>query len=881
MAHLIDSSSTEYRRTLRKGMSRRSFLRITLAGSGLLTGAAAAEALSAQTAFADSADAATVGADDYPEQLKIAHLTDIHYFSKDLWSDCADFTVAENSDRKMFKESGAILDKALADLVDYKPDLIVVSGDLTKDGERVCHEQVHAKLIATKAKIAAANGGKEPQILVINGNHDINNHANGRDFSSGAAQPTDELDPLQFKKLYHDCGYDAAFATFDKGGTMGGSLSYAVRPAKGVTMLVIDSGKYSADQTASGTDEHETSGMIGEKLLAWTCSQAKQAKKAGDVVIAMQHHGIVPHFGMEPQVLGEYLVDDYERIAAAYADAGISCVLTGHMHANDIAATTTASGSTIYDIETCATVTYPSNTRYATLSWTRKGDTATVDAVLDVENHELGAVAYGDSGYPGAANISDITAYGNDHLLTTDVVKTMVGDALVAPYLQQFASMGSKAAIAGLMGVGPEQLDERIFSLVAGLLPTSKETGMVIDWSTLHSLLKSYGSAAIWFDGTAAKIMIERVEDNAAKSNAVVPMSLELTSADAAKLKNAEAAAPRTSASTYSLYISTETLSKFLSKVYRNLDEKVLTDPDAVVAIVKQLVDVLMAAKVADGEHAVFDLVKYAYGDHLHGDETCDAWAETAIANSAKDGSTAGDGSVIGFARAAVNSVVVGDGSGDTDLITLLKKVRFTIGDLVAANDGGSNKGPFTLIGFVVNSVGALLQKLGDDPAALIPNIPSLTQLLHDTLYTLTHDDNVQTDRKLALPAVALTDPDYKPGDNGGNGGSTGEDGNGSQGGSGDQGDHGSNPGSGAGNGGSSANGSGSGNGTGAGDSGSKTPTGGGSKGSKGNLPQTGDSSLLATAATALTGIATVAVGIRKALRPEPEGADEDIERKF
>ena len=858
MARFVEAAEAEQENEAR-GITRRNFLRIGLAGSALLAGSAATGAFTAKSAFAETVT--DEGANAYPNQLKIAHLTDIHYFSKDLWSDCPDFTVAENSDRKMFKESGAILDKALADLVEYRPDLVIISGDLTKDGERVCHEQVHAKLMAMREQVAAANDGKALQILVINGNHDINNHANGRDFSSGTAQPTDAVNPLQFKELYRDCGYDAAFAAFDKGGTTGGSLSYAVRPAKGVTLLVVDSGKYSADQTASGTDEHETSGMIGDKLLAWICNQAAQAKKAGDVVIAVQHHGIVPHFGMEPQVLGEYLVDDYKRIAAAYADAGVSCVFTGHMHANDIAATTTAAGNTIYDIETCATVTYPSNTRYATLRWARKGSTASVDAVLDVECHELGAVAYGASGYPGAADIADITAYGNDHLLTTDVVKTMVGDALVAPYLQQFAATGSKAAIAGLLGVEPEQLDGQIFNLVAGLLPTSKETGMVIDWSSLNSLLKSYGSAAIWFDAPAAKIMIERVEGAAAASSVATPMALELTAEAAAELEAAAAATPMAAASTYSLYISAETLSKFLSKVYQNLDEKVLTGPAAVVAIVKQLVDALMSAAVADSEHTVFDLVKYAYGDHLHGDETCEAWAETAIANSANDGSAAGDGSVIGFARAAINTVLVGSGSGDTDLIKLLKKVKFTLTDLVASNDGSSGKGPFTLIGLVVSSVGALLGYLGDDPAGLIPNIPSVAQLAHDTLYTLTHDDNVQTDRKLALPAVALVDPDYQQG------GDAGEDGSGT-------GDDGSKPGAGTG---PDAGGVAGGSGT-TGGNGNRKPSGNNAKGSAETLPQTGDNSLFTGIATALVGAAAVVAGAWKAARPKVDNLDEDIE---
>ena len=39
-------------------------------------------------------------------------------------------------------------------------------------------------------------------------------------------------------------------------------------------------------------------------------------------MIGLQHHGMVPHFSMEPDLLPMYLVNDYERLAQVYADAG-------------------------------------------------------------------------------------------------------------------------------------------------------------------------------------------------------------------------------------------------------------------------------------------------------------------------------------------------------------------------------------------------------------------------------------------------------------------------------------------------------------------------------------------------------------------------------
>ena len=133
-------------------------------------------------------------------------------------------------------------------------------------------------LFDAKKRLKAA--GKETQFAVIHGNHDINNDLNGRDFSSGFAEHTDLVDPLAYKDLYADCGYDDAIAMFDQGGSKGGSLSYVLRPVKGVTLIAVDSCKYSTDQNGLDVDEHVTSGVVGEKLLQWIESQAKQARAA-------------------------------------------------------------------------------------------------------------------------------------------------------------------------------------------------------------------------------------------------------------------------------------------------------------------------------------------------------------------------------------------------------------------------------------------------------------------------------------------------------------------------------------------------------------------------------------------------------------------------
>ena len=740
---------------LEKEISRRNFVRFSVVGAG-----ATAVAMSADPyeAAAETIEAGT----DYPNQIKIVHLSDVHYFSQKLYADCDDFTIAENSDRKMFRESGAIVDKALAEIVAYQPDLVIISGDLTKDGELVCHQDMHEKLAAAKKQLA--NAGKQAMFCVINGNHDINNDDNGRDFSSGKAEHTDLVDPLAFKELYADCGYDDAIAKFDEGGSQGGSLSYVVRPAKGVTLIVVDSGKYSADQNGLGRDEHVTSGVVGEKLLAWVESQAKQARAAGDIVFVTQHHGVIPHFSMEPELMGEYLVDNYEDCQLRYADAGVSAVFTGHMHANDIASITTEAGNTLYDIETCATVTYPSDIRFATLSWKREEGTANVEATLAVENHPLGSVDYVDFDNGATTRIPDITAYGEERLLTVDVIKTMIADALVSPEIDDMvANGGVKPALAGLLGglnVGDgtaDGLDPALFNMLLTMLPQSQDEALAVVLGDLSFLLKSYGTLGIWSDAAQQRIILEQL-DGVTSSAQVLALSPDPSLA--AEIEAVAASVPMAAAGYWSYYIDATSFAKFMATLYANIDAQLLQEGRGdTLNLLRSLIEVLVNEQVSDDGKILFDLIKFAYGDHLYGDETCPDWVEVSAANmqltgSDSEGNPTADGSLISYLRGTINNE-----ENLKALTTLLKKVKFKLGDLCVKDQGS---GPITLIGIVASNVGSVLGFLGDNPADMIPNIPQLAELAHGALYSLTHDESVLTDRKLEL-ASTLTDPDWKP----------------------------------------------------------------------------------------------------------------------
>lgn len=356
--------------------------------------------------------------------LRIAVMSDLHYLSPDMIADTEDFEHAFNSDRKLLKESSSVLHEMLERVRADKPDILLVSGDLTKDGEQECHAALAKQLQQLQQDIPGL------KIYVINGNHDIRNY-NAKNFNTpdGKAVPATRTHPEDFKRIYDFVYSDpTVIATFTPAaGNEAGSLSYVARPVEGLTIVAMDTCRYSKENTSNGTDEHETSGAISADLEKWVIEQTAAAKARGDLVIGLEHHGLVPHFDVEPTILPMYLVNGYERIAQEYADAGMSAVFTGHMHAVDIAAMTTKAGNTFYDIETGSALTYPCPVRFVDLRRTTVGGETNTYMSVSTKTH-IGPIHYTDPATGVAYVIDDLTEYAREFGFTTAMLKTVAGD---------------------------------------------------------------------------------------------------------------------------------------------------------------------------------------------------------------------------------------------------------------------------------------------------------------------------------------------------------------------------------------------------------------------------------------------------------------------
>jgi 3',5'-cyclic AMP phosphodiesterase CpdA len=98
--------------------------------------------------------------------IKIGVITDTHYLSEKLTDDGYALQDYIQVSGKNIKDAPAVLDKVLDDYLHSDIEVLLVNGDMTKDGEKQSHLDFVNKLKPLQ--------DKGVKVFVIPGNHDIN-----------------------------------------------------------------------------------------------------------------------------------------------------------------------------------------------------------------------------------------------------------------------------------------------------------------------------------------------------------------------------------------------------------------------------------------------------------------------------------------------------------------------------------------------------------------------------------------------------------------------------------------------------------------------------------------------------------------------------------
>ena len=283
--------------------------------------------------------------------LKIAVVADIHYMHPSLLinngANGTPFQDYLNQDPKLVQYSDPIFRTVLAQIKIEHPDILLVPGDITKDGEKISHQAM-----ADFFNQLRDDGIK---VYVVPGNHDINN-AKAKKFDGNIAYPVTITTKTDFENIYGNFGYNNAIARDVN------SLSYVVQPQPGFRIIGIDACKYEE----YGPEGDVAAGRIKSTTLAWILEQLAKAKQEHVTIFAMMHHNLIEHYAGQAQLDPGYVIDDYKNVGNQLVDAGLKIIFTGHYHANDITSYL-HDGNELFDIETGSLVTAPSPYRFITM----------------------------------------------------------------------------------------------------------------------------------------------------------------------------------------------------------------------------------------------------------------------------------------------------------------------------------------------------------------------------------------------------------------------------------------------------------------------------------------------------------------------------------
>ena len=277
---------------------------------------------------------------------KIIVLSDIHVMAASLVDSPDNVAWQEDlaNNKKMQDLSIPLFDTLVDTILKEHPDLVLITGDLTKDGEIESHDYVVKKLTEIE------NAGVP--VYVIPGNHDRGWQEGAKKYENNTSTATKYMSESRFLRYYEPFGYGEGSEVHES------SLSYVTEPFPGLTLIGLDSGQ---------------NALLKTSILNWLVLKALEAKEKGNQVLAMVHHSVIPHIHGQEYFQQNSVIQDEEPdeeqelsfLAKALLETGVKVVLTGHYHVSDI--TCHHQGDqTLYDVCTGSPLSYPCDYRVLT-----------------------------------------------------------------------------------------------------------------------------------------------------------------------------------------------------------------------------------------------------------------------------------------------------------------------------------------------------------------------------------------------------------------------------------------------------------------------------------------------------------------------------------
>ncbi len=267
-------------------------------------------------------------------------VTDTHYFENKLGAGGKAFEKNMVTEQYFVKESHAIVSSTFDKIIeDKETELVIIPGDLVKNGEKESHNSFIKELYRLKEN--------DKKVYVITAGHDYNDSA--YILKDDGRVPVEGTDFDELCDMYRDFGYADAIAIDEP------THSYVAEIAEGIRMLAI-----------CCDSKGQPKGTMDDRLMDWAKKQLDRAKEEGQTVFAICHYPIIPPVPVF-DLVGDAKIKDWRKVASFLADNGVELILTGHMHIQSINEFYSEKGNRLIDICTACLVGSPGKYRKITI----------------------------------------------------------------------------------------------------------------------------------------------------------------------------------------------------------------------------------------------------------------------------------------------------------------------------------------------------------------------------------------------------------------------------------------------------------------------------------------------------------------------------------
>lgn len=276
--------------------------------------------------------------------LSLVIITDTHYYSKKNWVAGNPYAFPPKREQQYRRGSEEIIKYVFDEICnDGEPEIVLISGDLTNNGEYTSHEEMRELLRQLQAR------GKN--VFVTTATHDYRQNENAYGYDENHNQvPVPAFTREMLYDYYTEFSFDKALSVHMP------SMCYTAQLADGYRLLALN-------------DDHgKDHAGYDDDCLKWIEEQVELAHKDNQFIVAMTHHPVLTPSPLYKIIGPRDLLEDGEERAKQFADMGIPCIFTGHSHIQNITSIKSEKGNVCYDVSTSALVGFPPYYRHATIN---------------------------------------------------------------------------------------------------------------------------------------------------------------------------------------------------------------------------------------------------------------------------------------------------------------------------------------------------------------------------------------------------------------------------------------------------------------------------------------------------------------------------------